>query len=104
LFRLTNEVEALTHFHQYSPIINALTHASSSVYDEAMLQSISDAIKANIHWRPAHFAAFVGLYECFHHKNIQWYVQRGDIMYIVLHIEFIENVSYSSCSFVNTNL
>ncbi|XP_062589503.1 85/88 kDa calcium-independent phospholipase A2-like [Saccostrea cucullata] len=71
IFRITNEIDALTQFECYSFIINTLANASSSVYDENMLQNISDAIKSNLHWRPAHVAAFVGLYECFHHKKIQ---------------------------------
>ena len=74
IFRLTNETEALNKFRQFSSIINPLAHASSSVYDENLLQKISDIINMYPSWRPVHIAAYVGLYECFHDENFQWYV------------------------------
>lgn len=52
IFRLTNETEALNKFRQFSSIINPLAHASSSVYDENLLQKISDIINMYPSWRP----------------------------------------------------
>ncbi|XP_061191986.1 85/88 kDa calcium-independent phospholipase A2-like [Saccostrea echinata] len=47
------------------------TKESHPGFDEVKLPNRSDGNKTNWRWRPAHVAAFLGLYECFHNKKFK---------------------------------
>ncbi|XP_052261782.1 85/88 kDa calcium-independent phospholipase A2-like isoform X1 [Dreissena polymorpha] len=78
LFRLTKEVEANIQYEAYDAILSGLVKNTSSLCDEAKIQSACDVIREHPKWNCAHVAGFVGLFETFRDPDVRSVINSPD--------------------------